>query len=102
MTIDEYISRCEKLASNYEFNLKMNQNNIMLLSVNDIERMKEFKAEYEQLAEWLKELKKYRAIFEKIGRILHENGYTIDDLDTIFGKVNDEEVNADDERGNNT
>ncbi len=44
---------------------------------------------------WLRELKKYRAIFEKVGKILADNGYTIDDLDTIFGKVN-EEVNADD------
>ena len=47
-----------------------------------------------QLAEWLRELKKYRAIFEKVGKILADNGYTIDDLDTIFGKVN-REVNAD-------
>jgi hypothetical protein len=51
--------------------------------------------EFRQLAEWLRELKKYRAIFEKVGKILADNGYTIDDLDTIFGKVN-EEVNADD------
>ena len=41
-------------------------------------------AEHRQLAEWLRELKKYRAIFEKVGKILADNGYTIDDLDTIF------------------
>ena len=52
-------------------------------------------SEHRQLAEWLKELAKYREIFNKIGEILNEYGYTIDDLDTIFGKANDEEVNAD-------
>ena len=52
-------------------------------------------SEHRQLAEWLRELKKYRAIFEKVGEILADNGYTMDDLDTIFGKANDEEVNAD-------
>ena len=52
--------------------------------------------EHKQLAQWLKELKKYRAIFEKVGKILADNGYTIDDLDTIFGKVNGE-VNADED-----
>lgn len=69
---------------------------------NDMEWLDDFKKEYEQfaeeerqLAEWLRELKKYRAIFEKVGKILADNGYTMDDLDTIFGKVNDEEVNAD-------
>lgn len=51
--------------------------------------------DFRQLADWLKELKKYRAIFEKVGKILADSGYTIDDLDTIFGKVN-REVNADD------
>ena len=45
----------------------------------------------------MRELKKYRAIFEKIGEMLREYGYTMDDLDTIFGKVN-EEVNADERR----
>lgn len=53
------------------------------------------KEEAVNVYEWLRELKKYRAIFEKMGKILADNGYTIDDLDTIFGKVN-EEVNADD------
>lgn len=47
--------------------------------------------EYRQLAKWLRELKKYRAIFEKVGKILADNGYTINDLDTIFEKANDEE-----------
>ena len=51
--------------------------------------------ERRQLAEWLRELQKYGAIFEKVGKILADNGYTMDDLDTIFGKANDEEVNAD-------
>ena len=51
---------------------------------------KECAEEHRQLAEWLRELKKYRAIFEKVGKILADNGYTIDDLDTIFGKVNEE------------
>lgn len=51
--------------------------------------------DFKQLAEWLRELKKYRTIFRKVERILFENGYTMDDLDTIFGKVNSE-VNADD------
>lgn len=51
--------------------------------------------DFRQLAVWLSELKKYRTIFKKIGRILGDNGYTMDDLDTIFGKVH-EEVNTDD------
>lgn len=87
MTIDEAIAKEEALAYSYGERYKR-----MGEPVGDL---KELEAEHKQNAEWLKELKKYRAIFEKIGRILHENGYTMDDLDTIFGKVN-EEVNADD------
>lgn len=56
------------------------------------------KEEAVNVYEWLRELKKYRAIFEKVGKILADNGYTIDDLDTIFGKVNDE-VNAESDKG---
>lgn len=50
----------------------------------------EYAKECRQIAKWLMELKKYRAIFEKVGKILADNGYMIDDLDTIFGKVNEE------------
>ena len=59
------------------------------------EMWKEYAKEHRQLAEWLRMLKKYNVIFEKIGKILADNGYTMDDLETIFGKANDEEVNAD-------
>ena len=76
MTIDECINDCE---------------NIMLGA--KIMQQSEVYKYNSQLAEWLKELKKYRAIFEKVGKILADNGYTIDDLDTIFGKVNVEVQN---------
>ena len=60
MTIEEKINKIEKLASNYEFNLEMHRNNVMKLSVNDIERMKRKAEENRQLAKWLRELKAYR------------------------------------------
>ena len=60
MTIDEEINRCEKLASDYEFNLNMHKNHIMNLSVNDIERMQGCLVEHKQRAEWLKELQRWR------------------------------------------
>lgn len=93
MTIDEAIER-EKL--NEEMNRDMmntyHTDEGVYLEMEDAFRDR---ADYHrQLAEWLKELKKYRVIFEKVGKILADNGYTMDDLDTIFGKVNGE-VNAD-------
>lgn len=71
MSLDECIKDCEAIM----FGAQM----MKQTEVYDYNR---------QLAEWLKELKKYRAIFGKVGKILADNGYTIDDLDTIFGKVN--------------
>lgn len=94
MTLDEAIKHCEEVAEEQEWQAYKS------LSRTDDEKMSclECAKEHRQLAEWLRELKKYRAIFEKVGKILAENGYTMDDLDTIFGKANDEEVNADDKR----
>lgn len=78
MTIDECIAEYERIA----------------LVAEPLKQAEAYQYN-RQLAEWLQELKKYRAIFEKVGKILADNGYTIDDLDTIFGKVN-REANADD------
>lgn len=94
MTLEEEIYKLEEQAMAYKSMGNM-------LSMN-ISTEKQFRAMecyhmsgyHRQLAEWLRELKWYRAIFEKVGKTLADNGYTIDDLDTIFGKVN-EEVNAD-------
>lgn len=86
MTLDETIYREEALA--YSFGERYKRGGE---PVGDLPKIEE---EHRQLAEWLKELKKYRAIFVKVGKILADNGYTMDDLDTIFGKVN-REVNAD-------
>ena len=92
-TIEEAIKHCEEVAEReqqkgYYANTEANQ------STEYGTKCYECAKEHRQLAEWLRELKKYRAIFEKVGKILADNGYTIDDLDTIFGKVN-KEVNAD-------
>lgn len=65
-TIDNAIARFEKVAANYKFNLDMHHRNVMKLSVNDIERMKEYIQENRQLAEWLKKLKAYEEAKEKI------------------------------------
>jgi hypothetical protein len=86
MTIDEAICKEEALA--YSFGERYKR---LGEPVGDLP---ELEAEHKQYAGWLRELKKYRAIFKKVGKILADNGYTIDDLDTIFGKIN-EEVNAD-------
>ena len=86
MTLDETIYREEALA--YSFGERYKRGGE---PVGDLPKIEE---EHRQLAEWLKEWKKYRAIFVKVGKILADNGYTMDDLDTIFGKVN-REVNAD-------
>lgn len=96
MTLEEAIKHCEEVA-------EKNEESIAYYTIQgDKEWLDEcekdcieYAKECRQLAEWLRELKKYRAIFGKVGKILADNGYTIDDLDTIFGKVN-REANADD------
>jgi hypothetical protein len=85
MTIDEAIKHCEKVASGHDRNCEIFIEDSELWQIN-----KEWADNYHNIAEWLRELKKYRAIFEKVGKILADNGYTIDDLDTIFGKANEE------------
>jgi hypothetical protein len=89
MTIDKAIKHCIEVAEKQEI-IAIYTPIEMLSSDVDIEKCQECASEHRQLAEWLKELKKYQAIFEKVGKILADNGYTIDDLDTIFGKVNRE------------
>ena len=81
MTLEEAIYKEEALA--YSFGERWKR---LGEPVGDLPELEQ---EHRQLAEWLKELTKYREIFNKIGEILNEYGYTIDDLDTI------EEVNAD-------
>ena len=111
MTIDEAIKHCEEVAEKKEREAEYRQEaqGDMFKFFDDLSKSVggegvendalneclECAKEHRQLAEWLKELAKYREIFNKIGEILTEYGYTIDDLDTIFGKANDEEVNAD-------
>ena len=94
MTLDKEIQRQEEKAMTYKS--LGNQLSMKMSTEKQIQAMEDYHMSdyHKQLAEWLRELKKYRAIFEKVGKILADNGYTIDDLDTIFGKVN-EEVNAD-------
>ena len=103
MTIDEVIKHCEEVAEKQEITAKSNLMEIdkikadgilRLYDADEYESCMKCASEHRQLAEWLKELKQSRAIFEKVGKILADNGYTIDDLDTIFGKANGE-VNAD-------
>lgn len=94
MNLDEAIKHCEEVAEKYDTEINLINCGI---SNESVDECLECASEHRQLAEWLRELKKYRAIFEKIGRILHENGYTMDDLDTIFGKANDEGVKVNDE-----
>ena len=89
MTLDEAIKHCEEVAENQEWLSESYDDDSMGAKL-----CKECASEHRQLAEWLKELEKYRTIFENIGQILSDNGHTMDDLDTIFGKVNGE-VNAD-------
>ena len=82
MTLDEAIKHCEKVASGHDRNCEIFIDDPKLYAIN-----KEWADNYHNIAEWLRELKKYRAIFEKVGKILADNGYTLDDLDTIFNKV---------------
>lgn len=101
-SLDEAIKGFESAAEDYERGLKVYENmgEERLLFKEEENECKEYAKEHRQLAEWLRELKKYRFIFEKVGKILADNGYTMDDLDTIFGKANDEEVNADEGNSN--
>ena len=92
MKIDDAIKHYEEVAEAEEQKYKDWKGDYSHLK--KIDSCLECAKDHRQLAEWLTELKKYRAIFEKVGKILADNGYTIDDLDTIFGKVNGE-VNAD-------
>ena len=91
MTLDEAIKHCEEVAEENEHDATIWKKT---KQTKEVERCEKCAADHRQLAEWLRELKKYRAIFKKIGRVLGENGYTMDDLDSIFGKVN-EGVEAD-------
>lgn len=79
MTIDEAIKHAEEVAEKYCEKVEEG------LTADDF--CDSCASDHRQLAEWLRELKKYRAIFEKVGEILADNGYTIDDLDTIFAKT---------------
>jgi hypothetical protein len=89
MTIEEAIKHCEEVADTCEYEAsKYDMTDAYERSVACKEG--ECASEHRQLAEWLRELKKYRAIFEKVGKILADNGYTIDDLDTIFAKAGSE------------
>lgn len=86
LTLEQAIQHCEEVAKELE-------EEAVKGCCDDSETMDkciECADEHRQLTEWLRELKKYRTIFRKIERILFENGYTMDDLDTIFGKVNSE------------
>ena len=103
MTLEEAIKHCEEEAEKQEITAKSNLMEIdkikadgilRLYDADEYESCMKCASEHRQLAKWLRELKKYRAIFEKVGKILADNGYTIDDLDTLFGKVNSE-VNDD-------
>ena len=103
MTIDEAIKHCEEVAHQNEILMKRyddasgyTRSHNEKIRTNGAKGCEQLISLYRQLAKWLKELKKYRVIFEKVGEILADNGYTMDDLDTIFGKANNEEVNADD------
>ena len=91
MTVDEAIKNAEELAELNEDQARVYREQDDIIGAWSYE---ECANEHRHLAEWLRELKKYRSIFEKVGKILADNGYTIDDLVTIFGKVN-EEVNTD-------
>ena len=93
MTIEEAIKNVDELAKLSEDQAQIYKEKGDTMGFWSYE---ECAKRYRQLAEWLRELKKYRAISEKVGEILADNGYTMDDLDTIFGKVNGE-VNTDDE-----
>ena len=90
MTIDEAIKHCEEVAERLETECKpISDTSVKFPTEYD----RQCASDHRQLAKWLRELKKYRAIFDKVGKILADNGYTIDDLDTIFGKVNVEVQN---------
>ena len=94
MTLEEAIKHCEEVAEQKKESIAEYEQNPIHYE-KEIRYCKECAEEHRQLAEWLRELKKYRVIFKKVGKILAENGYTMDDLDNIFKKANDEEVNAD-------
>lgn len=89
LEFDEAIKHCEEVTERQETNANSLENGDDF-DKSLITNCLECAREHRQLAEWLRELKKYRTIFRKIERILFENGYTMDDLDTIFGKVNSE------------
>ncbi len=93
MTLDETIKFYEEAAKKQENNAKNypRPNKDVKGSGKKYNARIKCAKEYRQRAAWLKELKKYRAIFENIGRVLSNYGYTMDDLDTIFGKVKEKE-----------
>ena len=77
MTIDEAIKHCEEVAEEHEWQAYKSA------SRTDDERMSclECAKEHRQLAEWLKELKKYRIAHWKLRDMDYEY-----DFNSIFGK----------------
>ena len=90
MMLEEEIQNQQEKALAYKIIGNQLSVNISLEQRSMAKECYDISEHHRQIAEWLKELKKYQAIFEKVGKILADNGYTIDDLDTIFGKVNRE------------
>lgn len=81
MTLSEAIKHCEEVAEKND-----NIADTFEETLKNKIACRECASEHRQLAEWLRELKMYREIFEKVGKTLADNGYTMDDLDTILGK----------------
>lgn len=84
MTLEEAIKHCEEVADKYDTELNLINCGI---SNESCDKCLECASEHRQLAEWLRELQKYRQIFVRIGEILSENGYTMDDVDAILAKM---------------
>lgn len=93
MTLEEAIKILEGKAEYWESKARKKNDGTMSTMLFNEEQAKV----YRQGAEWLRELKKYRTIFKKVGETLANNGFTIDDLYAIYVKTEGEEVNADDE-----
>ena len=116
MTIDEAITHClevakeqDKLATRYEDASGYSRTHIESLRTNESIKCRECAKEHRQLAEWLKELKKWRTLRDSINMLCdvdceypqyRESGTMCDacPIGTVkeyFEQIFDGEVNAD-------
>ena len=82
MTIDETIKHYDEVAMQKEYEATDLEYSTLDWKY-EANKCLECASEHRQLAEWLKELRVYRLMMNRLGEMLADNGYTEVDIDRI-------------------